>query len=312
MKDVFSNEMITVISNEFNVDYNSFSLFINENSHLVIRKDGEDFIGSKILNINDNRFAHIIVVKNNDSITIYLNGEKIFEIQDSKIIHLIEEIELKIHYLEKQIIREDLSEWVEKRKATFKIKIDTSDKYEIIPIKEQEKQLDKAVTSLEKLIALSISDEGLYIEHILSSLRALLFFKEKSSNYDPLLLRLAAYKEIVLPIWVNPYFSEINDTTLLSISCPASINITGSNFKMIDFQEYLESNIIQSSGELLTPLQFIESSSTSRSTAHFDQRVPKTITNIDKVPILNNINSFNRIVLDLASLTVSVAKMILK
>lgn len=36
MEDIFSNEIITNMSNEFNIDYNSFSVFINDDNRLVI------------------------------------------------------------------------------------------------------------------------------------------------------------------------------------------------------------------------------------------------------------------------------------
>lgn len=275
--------------------------------------DKEEFIGSKILNIKDRRVAYIVVAKDNENIIIYLNGEKIFHIKDKKIISLKEELEIKAHPSNEKVIIHDLNEWVLKRKENFKIKTSTSNEYEIIPLEKQEEQFQKAIRSLESLINSSIQNEGLHDEHILASLRSLLFYKEKSSNYDPLLLRLATYKEMSLPIWVNPSFSKIEDSTslTLSVSCLASIKSTGCNFKMIDFQEYLESNFIKSCGNLLTPLQFIESSSTNRSTAHFDQRIPKTIINIDNAPIVNNKNLFNRILIELANLTVDVGKMII-
>lgn len=313
-EDEYSQELITEINHNFKLDFNSFILEINENFNFVYRKDEIKIIGPKILNLQDKNFTHIVVTKDtNENIILYLNAKKVFHILKNELVFFEKEFLLKKHENQKkEIIEGNLSLWVDTRINQFKIKESTSDDYEVTPVDEQILQLTKSIDSLEDLINEVSRGKTMHIDHILTTLRSLLFYNKSKSSYDPLLLRIASYKQMELPIYVNPSFIlENNESSSFSISCPASMGRSDSNYKIIDFQEYLESNIIKSNNEQLTPLLFISKAANTMSSAHHDQRKPKSIAKFEKVTKINGVSTLDRVIVDLAILTVGIGEYIL-
>ena len=175
------------------------------------------------------------------------------------------------------------------------------------------KQLVDITDSIKDLIDLINKGKKQHIVHLLSSLRSLIYYRDRSSNYDPLLLRLAAYNEVGLPVYTHELFPDVSlDESSFSISPHAKSLPSSFNTKMIDFQNYLESPFINIDGKLLSLLDFIGNAATTKSAAHFDQRIPRVIGAFDNIPVLHNITIFDRTIINLALLVIDMAQIVLK
>lgn len=311
MMDEQGIELVTILHSTFTYESEKIKLYINEQDEFVIKVNNYIHIGTKLLNldISSSIFVHIYILDSTDNISLYINGEELFSIKNNnlKILKKTYEIFKSKQLIDYAITESDLSLWVNFRISKFKIKTDTSGKYELVSLINQEEQLKETMASLEDLITLVIGGKKNHINGILAILRSLLYYND-GKNYDPLLLRIAAIKKVALPIYVNPYFEEHGDDLFFSISSFASIISTGSNTKRMDFQEYLTSNTIVVNNELYSLLYFIGSASNTKSNAHFDQRIPKEIMAMNHVPTLNEVDIFNRIIIDLSKLAIDVFK----
>jgi len=303
-------ELITNFTDDFKFEMEDTILFINKENKFVFKIKNKEYIGTKILNLGKNNFiqTHVIIVKYNDRITLFLNGIEMFSIENDTMLISQKNYTIMAHTIPKiiKIIESDLSLWIEKRNSQFKIKTDTTNNYVLVSLPSQEKQLKDIIFSLKDLIDLVNHGKNAHINHILATLRSLLYFKNK--NYDPIFFRIAASKNIALPIYVNANYSDSNSNTSFSLVDFATIDPSPSTTKCIDFQEYLTTATIISNHEPISLLNFIGMASTTSSTAHFDQRVPKEIHALGNIPIINNITIYNRMVMDLTMLVINLYK----
>jgi len=158
-----------------------------------------------------------------------------------------------------------------------------------------------------------------FFKDIVVNLRSLVFFKTKSKSYDPLLLRLATFKKVTLPIYVVP--DEGGQVKKFIMSMEKRPHFWGSNFakfepripciKMVDLQEFLEKPALLYEGEFISPLELIEKLGTKQSTAHFDQTVPRVIEDLKDTPTVFGYNSLGHFILSMAELVIKVGRFVL-
>lgn len=317
--DTYAYELITVINKDFILTSEEITLFINENDNLVFIIYEKEFIGSKLINLHlpFTKSIHIFIQKLPNTTTLFFNGKEIFSVSSNTILITQNTFTLKEKDIRTKIIhiqKEDLTPWVAYRSSNFKIKSATSSEYILVGEKEQKTQLIDIIDSLKDLINLVNKGKKQHIVHILASLRSLVYYRKgNSSNYDPLLLRLAAHSQVVLPVYTHKLFPDITlDDASFSISPNAQSIPSDFHTKMIDFQNYLELPSIKIDGNILSLLNFIGNAATTKSTAHFDQRIPKVIRAFDSIPVLHNLTIFDRTIINLALLVINIAQIVLK
>ncbi|MEW6714726.1 MAG: hypothetical protein AB1306_06510, partial [Nitrospirota bacterium] len=140
-----------------------------------------------------------------------------------------------------------------------------------------------------------------------------------NKSYDPLLLRVAAFKKTPLPVYVIPKQDETMDQiTAIVEKSPTVLNTGSASFearipwvKMVDFQEFLETPGLYYQEKPVSPLNLIEMVATTQSAAHFDQRVPCVIEGLKDTPIVFEHNTLKHYVVKLAELTVKLGHLIL-
>ncbi len=316
MNSKWTYDQVVVLDQNFHLNFNfkDIVLYINKDNYFVLKIKDQEFIGPLLLNLENRHWVHYALSCSPSDINLYLNAKHILQVTDDKLIFSKDNLELDPSLVEpsRKFFSRDLSPWVNKRQSMFKIKKETSEDYALIPVEQQMEQLNKNIMALEELITAVTKGKTHFIDHIIANLRSLLFYKKGSKSYDPLLLRIATYKKIGLPVFVLQKFNKIDSSALFTVTHLASFHPNDANTTMIDFQEYLESTIIYSEKSFLTPLTFIENSATTKSIAHFDQRIPRTIHNFEELPIINNTEMFQYVTIHLASLTVQIGKYILQ
>jgi hypothetical protein len=301
--------------------YNDVIVFLRTADYTMgISSEGNAFVGPKITGLERNPWLFIGLTKDQSRIALYLNGEWVMEIHEGQILFKIEDFHVKTgNKTHIKIIKQDLSRWIEKRKLLFKMQRNTADKYLILGAKEQEKQLEVRVQALGELVYGFHHGKRYFFEDIVANLRASVFYKSKSGTYDPLLLRIAAFKGITLPVYVIP--DDDNRVKILSKTRHENPHFWRFDFarfepeipcvKMVDLQEFLEKPAMLYQGEFISPLALIEKIGTTQSTAHLDQRIPHVIQDLKDTPVVFGYNSLEYYVISMADLIVKVANFVL-
>lgn len=298
--------------------YKGITVFLTVDDHVIGINDGEaDYLGPRITGLESAPWIHYGLTKDVSRITLYLNGMKAMEIAEREIVYKTEEFHAKAgdssHI---RMIDQDISDWSDKRESMFKIKQETTGAYRLLSPVEQEDQLRKRVQALEELLQAFRAGKTHFFEDILANLRSLLFYKSKSPNYDPLLLRIAAFKHMSLPVYVIPVDDAL--TKHITDSEPAIVDLSSVSFepvipcvRKVDFQEFLEKPTLLYEGQQISPLAIIEKIATTQSTAHFDQRIPLVIEGLKDTPILFGANLLDHYILTLAELVAKLGHYVL-
>lgn len=298
--------------------YEGITVFLTVDDHVIGINDGEaDYLGPRITGLESAPWIHYGLAKNVSRITLYLNGMKAMEIAEREVVYKAEEFYAKVGDSSRiQMIDQDISVWSDRRESMFKVKQKTSGAYNLLSPVEQEDQLRKRVQALEELLQAFRAGKTHFFEDILANLRSLLFYKSKSPNYDPLLLRIAAFKHMSLPVYVIP----VDDTLTKHITDkePAIADLSSVSFepvvpcvKKVDFQEFLEKPSLLYEGQQISPLSLIEQITTTQSTAHFDQRIPLVIKGLKDTPVLLGANILDHYICTLAELVVKLGQYVL-
>ena len=304
--------------------FNEIGVFLKTNSHIIgVSISNNYYFGPKILGIEFEPWINLSIARDyaKNFVALFINATKLLEIKNDEIIYKLNEFKVEKPLTQKtQIIKTDIQKWIEIRKQQFKLKRETIDKYYLLSQKEQENQLKNRIISLSDLLKNYYSGKTYYLDDIVANLRSLLFYKKNSKNYDPLLLRIASYKEISLPVYIMPDIDNIAKVLIHeAIHKPLFLGLNIAQLEpeipcimLVDFQEYLELPSLYYEGEEISPLSLIEKLATTRSTAHFDQRIPKDIRHIENSPIILGQNSLEYYMLSFAKLTIELGKIVLK
>ncbi|MFC1694219.1 hypothetical protein ACFL1R_12015 [Candidatus Latescibacterota bacterium] len=301
--------------------YRGVNIFLTVKNHVIGLNGGQnDYLGPKITGLENTPWIFFCLTKGKLQTTLYLNGMKAMEVADRKIVYKLENFQTEVsdkNHIQK--IEQDLSKWIKKRESMFKIKRETSNAHLILSSKDQQEQLRNRVLALQDLLHYFHEGKTYFFEDISANLRSLIFYKNKNPNYDPLLLRVAAFKKITLPVYVMPEYekhvqSQVADSDealklagLLLVEVKPKIPCV----KMVDFQEFVEKPAIFYEGEFVSPLELIERIATTQSTAHFDQRVPRLIEGIKDTPIISGHNILEHYILTLAELVTKLGHSVL-
>ncbi len=298
--------------------YEGITVFLTVDGHIIGINDGEvDYLGPRIMGLENAPWIFFGLSKGVSKTTLYLNGMKAIEIAECEIVYKAEEFRAEVgdrsHI---QVIEQDLSDWVDKRESMFKVKQKTSEAYHLLSPLEQEDQLRNRVQALVDLLQGFRAGKTYFFEDILANLRSLVFYKNKSPNYDPLLLRVVAFKHMPLPVYVIPADDAL--TEHITDSDPAIADFSSVSFepiipcvKMVDFQEFLEKPTLLYEGQQISPLALIEKIATKQSTAHFDQTVPKVVEGLKDTPVILGKNILDHYILILAELVVKLGHYVL-
>lgn len=255
--------------------YNDVVVFLRTTDYTMgISSEGTTFLGPKITGLERNPWLCLGLTKDQSRIAFYLNGERVMEIHEGQILFKLEDFHVKTGDNTRiKTIEQDLSGWIEKRKLVFRMQQNTTDKYLILGAKEQEKQLEARVQALGELIYGFHHGKRYFFEDIVANLRSSVFYKSKSETYDPLLLRIAAFKGITLPVYVIPDDdNRIENLSKIRHENPHFWGFAFARFepeipcvKMVDLQEFLEKPAMLYQGEFISPLALIEKLGTTQS-----------------------------------------------
>lgn len=217
-----------------------------KDQRIIVHDEGHNYFGPKITGLENAPWILLGLSRDVSSVALYLNGESALEVINDSIIHKLDEFHATVggrSHIE--VIEQDLSGWVEKRNSMFKMKSQTSEDKVLLSPATQEDQLRDRVQALQTMLAAFHEGKTCFFDDILSNLRSLVFYKDKS-QYDPLLLRLAAFKKMPLPVYIVPEQDEAaqhatgTEPPLIAGSGSASLEPQIPCVRMVDFQEYLE------------------------------------------------------------------------
>lgn len=142
-------------------------------------------------------------------------------------------------------------------------------------IDEQFEELKLSIYSLETHLNNFSSNQKLLLFNILPIIRSLLFWREKSKTYNPLLFRLAGCLNHSLLIYTlsevkrQEILNNIKESTQFIYSDSVSINKYSPNHVPTDFQEWLNTKVIFESSEFSNK-DIIGFAANTMSFAHFD------------------------------------------
>lgn len=300
--------------------YKGITVFLIIDDHTIGINDGEhDYLGPIITGLENEPFITYGLSRDGSSTTLYLNGIKVLETAEGKTIYNINDFHAEVGDRSRiQVIEQDLSDWVDKRKSMFTLQQEPSKGHRLLSTEEQEEQLFKSISALEQMLHDYNAGKTYFFEPILSFLRALVYYKSGSKNYDPLLLRIAAFKNIPLPVYVIPRKKGISDLSEVLDNPPVIASLGMATFEpgipnitMTDFQDYLEQPFLVSKDELVSPLILIERAANTQSTTHYDQGTPLVLEVLKDTPLVRGQNIFKQHILSLSELVVKLGHHVL-
>ncbi len=275
------------------------------------------FLGPLLIGLEENPWMLLSVSRKEENIKLHINAELAIEIDNGRVLFKLDTFKVERGSSPKEAIEsQDLSKWVEKRKGMFKRKAQPSKDRVSLTLEEQQNQLVGRLRALEELVQEFDKGKRCFFGDIVATLRSLLFYRSKGRNFDPLLLRIAAFKEATLPVYIPPKNEDLIGQTITNakelpeffgLAC-ATIQPEIPCILLTDFQEYLESPSLFYKGEPISPLSLIGRVADTQSTAHFDQSVPEDVEGIKSTPITFGKNHLEYYIMKLAELTLSLGK----
>lgn len=303
------------------VRYRGVTLFLRVKDHVLGIDDSEHiFLGPKVIGLENEPWICFGLTRNQNKIALYLNGEEVLVTVGADTALGLEEFRVKVPDRSKiKIIKQDLSEWVTRRESMFKMQAATTEDYVILPVKDQEDQLSNRLYALQDMLNALYQGRKYYFEDIVANLRSLIFYKGMSRSYDPLLLRLATFKNLSLPVYIAPGEEDSIQQFIAGIGDPPYFwGLNAAKFKpeipcvkMVDLQDYLENTVLFYNGQFISPLKLIEMLATTQSVAHFDQRVPKLTEGLKDTPVVFGYNTLEHYILLFAELITKVGTYVL-
>jgi hypothetical protein len=308
-----SRESIGIIS-----EYAGIKVALSNPSHyLGIIYKSSFLSGPQLMGLEFSPWMFLSITRKQENIRVHINAELALEIDDGQVLFKLDTFKVERGSGNKEPIEtQDLSKWVEKRKGMFKRKAQPSKDRVSLTLEEQQNQLVGRLRALEELVQEFDKGKRFFFGDIVATLRSLLFYRSKGRNFDPLLLRIAAFKEATLPVYIPPKNEDLIGQTIINAKeLPEFFGLTCATIQpeipcilLTDFQEYLESPSLFYKGEPISPLSLIGRVADTQSTAHFDQTVPEDVEGIRSTPITFGKNHLEYYIMRLAELTLSLGK----
>lgn len=289
-------------------------IFAFSDGHLLVVVQDQNHIFSKFesqrirFGTNADRIITYIWSKENATLKIdnqlisSFKSKEIFQMSDKSMNSTVEETSLD------STLNPQIEKWINWRKARFidgiKVPVANTDRRDKSEAEQVHELLDVA-NNLEDIFNNWISGKSYLIMSILSILRSLLCHKivEKNVNrttYNPLLLRVASYRSLPLPVYARPVKEDIPENILELLSKntlshltinEATLTKTSNNQILMDFQEWLNGEVIISYGDkkpfFYSINQILLDSSNTLGASHFDTNVPL------KLDFLKNAKNMN-------------------
>lgn len=233
---------------------------------------------------NDPNFLIIASWNENES-TVRINGEELPSVEDEEESHKVStksvESEQSIGHPE---AKERCQEWIERRRERWKEDLNLSDSspQKLKSVSEQKGDLVRAISILMDDLD-RVEEENLYrLDVVLSVLRSLICGFE---NHDPLLFRMAALKNLPLPVFsietramteeLSEELFSMTDENWLGFHAGSDMSLVR-RFEgqvLVDFQEWLEKPFtFRSTGRgTLTNHDLILGHASTSSLSHYHQ-----------------------------------------
>jgi hypothetical protein len=178
------------------------------------------------------------------------------------------------------------SQWIQWRQSQLAVKRHARYDRRTKTTEEQVNELRAAIATVQHLCFAIQAGEMFLVLSLATTLRSLLFWK-KGSQYDPLLLRLAAIQDLPLPTFAFPRWaarpSIIDQANYHLIPDIASLNRKYPGQELMDIQDALLNSVqiqrTQTVGsrkptvDTLTALDLVTQTANMMGTAHFDPDV---------------------------------------
>lgn len=290
-----------------------FKIFAYSDGHLLVMVQDQNHVFSKFesqrIRFETNSDRIITYIWSKQNATLKINNQlissnkttEIFRISDESVNQSIQQTPIDL------VTIPQIEKWIQWRKERFvdckkttSTNLDRRDKSE----GEQVRELLDVTNNLEAIFKSWISGKSYLIMSILSILRSLLChkiveIKPNRTTYNPLLLRVASYKALALPVYARRVNEDIPDN-ILELSKDtlshvtrniASLTKTSNNQILMDFQEWLNGEVIISYEDkkplLYSVNQILMDSSNTLGASHFDTNVPLKLDFLKNAKILN-------------------------
>lgn len=217
-------------------------------------------------------------------------------------------------------IEDKCSKWVEWRKNNFPNPQSETKKDEILKDKEEQiKELqDKILALIELYYCVFRFGKKYLLSCVYSLLRALLFWPEtsrKKNIYKPLLIRIAGFENLPLPVYAIPSKLRIEKSDELvphvMFENPiASIDFKDDRFDIMDIQEWLEQPIIIDIEKDVYKVKDLLFDSANSWGAHSDESVPFFLNRVKRIEVLSDEFLLN-IIKNVTEITIESGKFVL-
>lgn len=217
-------------------------------------------------------------------------------------------------------IKDKCSKWIEWRKENFLNPQSETKKDEILKEKEEqiEELRDKIIALIDLYYLVFICNRKHLLSCIYSLLRALLFWPKTSNKkniYKPLLIRIAGFENLPLPVYAIPskLETEKSDKLIPHVMFEnqiASIDFKDDRFDIMDIQEWLEQPIIVDTEKGVYKVKDLLFDSANCWGAHSDENVPFFLNKVKRIEVLSDEFLFN-IIKNITEVTIESGKFLL-
>jgi hypothetical protein len=298
-----------------------FILFEEKNSkiniQIICKKEGQflittnrlKFTSQKVVFTKAKRALVLVTWDEKNGISLRINLKDVNTKKNTDVFEIITNetiISSKISF-EHELAYENCKEWTKWRIKKFKTENTPGKNRAIKSIEEQFEQLEIAIYSLKQHSINFKDNEKAFLINSLPLLRSLLFWPDgKTKNYNPLLLRLAGVIRLPLPVYAfKDRMEEVKNNPLFNnyishrVNNNPSVYQTWSNEKIMDFQEWLNTEIIRDNVDYEETYfrwkDLIFEGANTVSATHFDVDTPFIIKSLEKSKSFNRNNLFKYI-----------------
>ena len=217
-------------------------------------------------------------------------------------------------------IKDKCSKWIEWRKENFPNPQSEIEKDEILKDKEEqvEELRDQIMALIDLYYSVFISNKRYLLSCIYSLLRALLFWPKTSNKrkiYKPLLIRIAGFENLPLPVYAIPSKLGIEKSDelvphVMFENQIASIDFKDDRFDIMDIQEWLEQPIIVDTEKDVYKVKDLLFDSANSWGAHSDESVPFFLNRVKRIEVLSDEFLLN-IIKNVTEVTIESGKFVL-
>ncbi len=298
------------------IEHEGITIFLTKaESRFGVSVNENVYLGPKALGLEASPWVFYGLTHDGHDTVLVLNGQAVLNVRDTEITYRMDELKLEAGSQKQEVIIEDLQYWVNKRKEMFKTKKETSPNMRLLSLGKQEQQLRDRICAVDDLVTSYKAGRSYFFEDIVANLRSLLYYR-KGSQFDPLLLRIAAFRDRALPIYTIGTEEDENVIPKIIEEFKPALWLMGSvvgfepilpKCRMVDFQSFLEKDAFYCEGQRISVLGLIERVGNKQSTAHFDQTICVAAEKLQNdMPTFLGRRSLESIIVQVAEITVRI------